>query len=92
MSDIDGVVEINGYFIFMEWKHEGGYLHKGQEILLQQLTRVSDKIVAYVLYGNSVTMEVTKMTRVYAGKSETYTANLEQVKSLFSKWARMAKL
>ena len=91
MSDIDGVVEINGYFMFMEWKHEGGHLHRGQEILLQQLTRVSDKIVAYVLYGNSVTMEVQMMTRIYGGRSETYRVNLEQVKDLFRKWTRMAK-
>tara|TARA_A100000171_G_scaffold5149_1_gene4267 strand:- start:4502 stop:4915 length:414 start_codon:yes stop_codon:yes gene_type:complete len=90
MSDIDGVIEINGYFMFMEWKGDGGRLHLGQEILLQQLTRVSDKIVAYVLYGNSVTMEVQMMTRIYGGRSETYRVSLEQVKDLFRKWTRMA--
>jgi len=91
MSDIDGVVEINGHFLFMEWKGDGGKLSTGQHILLQRLTTLSDKVVAYVVYGDSQTMQVHKVTRYYRGNSKDYDMQLEQLMEQFRNWGKWVK-
>ena len=91
MSDIDGVVEINGNFLFMEWKGDGGKVSTGQHILLQRLTQLSDKVVAYVVYGDSQTMQVHQVTRYYKGNSRDYDMQLEQLKEQFRNWGQWVK-
>ena len=92
MGDIDGIVEIKGNFLVVEWKGVGGTLTTGQHILLQNLTRLSDKVVAYVLWGNSQTMDVYKMRLYRLGKWEDMESNRGHVDHLFRSWARMAQL
>jgi len=91
MSDIDGVVEINGHFLFMEWKGDGGKVSTGQHILLQRLTQLSNKVLAYVVYGNSQTMQVHKVTRYYKGASKDYDMQLDQLMKQFKDWGEWVK-
>lgn len=49
-TDIDGMVERNGNFLFLETKAPGAALPQGQEIALKQLVR-SDGDVVMVVWG-----------------------------------------
>jgi len=86
MSDIDGVVEISGYFLFMEWKGRGGKLTEGQKMLIERLTALSPKVVFYLVYGDSQTMEVTKFQRYYKDKVVDYEAGLDELENQFKDW------
>ena len=92
MGDIDGIVEIKGKFLVVEWKSVGGKLTTGQHILLKNLTAMSSDIIAYVLYGNSQTMDVYEMRRYFCGQWEDTPTNRDQVEHLFKCWSRMASL
>ena len=93
MGDIDGIVEINGNFLVVEWKSLGGSVTGGQDLLFKQLTRLSPNIVVYVLYGNSVTMDVHGM-RIYTfgNVSKYIDCDREHIDHLFTRWGEMAKL
>ena len=53
-TDIDGTVEINGYFLFLEWKNKTGKLSTAQSWYFERLTKLSDKITVYIFYGDSL--------------------------------------
>lgn len=60
MSDIDGVAEVNGSFLFLEWKSHLGPLPTGQRILAERLTNLSQKIHYVVIQhepGNPMAIE-----------------------------------
>lgn len=60
MSDIDGVAEVNGAFLFLEWKSHLGPLPTGQRILAERLTKLSTKITYVVIQhepGNPMAIE-----------------------------------
>lgn len=50
-TDIDGAIERNGYFLFLEGKPKDGALTRGQEILFKILTREFLKSEVLILYG-----------------------------------------
>ena len=91
MSDIDGVVEINGHFIFMEWKGHGGKLTDGQKTLINRMTALSEKVIFFVVYGDSKTMEVTEFYRYHKDKRYHYKAGLDVLKEHFEIWAKAVK-
>lgn len=69
MSDIDGVVEVNGSFLFLEWKSHKGELPVGQRILAKNLTGLSTKITYVVVQhdpGNPMLVEHVMV--VHGGK------------------------
>ena len=51
-SNIDGVMERNGYFLFMEWKKEGESMSLGQSILLHQLAKLP-RVFVICVHGYS---------------------------------------
>lgn len=57
MSDIDAVVEVNGNFLLIEWKSDGGKLKIAQRILFERLTRHSN-IFVYIVSGDAETMRI----------------------------------
>lgn len=50
-SDVDGIVEVNGYVLMLEWKTPGGALSTGQRIMFESMTRDSKKIRVLVIFG-----------------------------------------
>ncbi len=63
-SDIDGILERNGKFLVLEWKHSSvTELPKGQEILLKRLAGLPDFEV-FVIYGSYDTWEVDRIWMV----------------------------
>lgn len=51
-SDVDGIVEINGHFLMLEWKPLNGFLTRGQLLMFQNITAGSPKGQVLVIYGD----------------------------------------
>ena len=58
MTDVDGMVEIGGNFLMLEWKQPPGTLGRGQEIMFEKLTKAGMPFRVYVVTGHSQTMEI----------------------------------
>ncbi len=67
-TDIDGVVELDGRFLFLEWKHTGGSLQKAQRRLFQRLTLLSPDILVVILYGDTEALTIGHFQTIYGGK------------------------
>lgn len=87
-SDIDGSAEVNGHFLFLEWKSHGGEIPTGQRIYFERLTKLSDHITAVVVDGDPETMEVRQFRSFFQGKlSEWKECDLEDLFERIRRWA-----
>lgn len=92
MSDVDGLVEINGYFLFLEWKPSADPLRDGQRILYEQLTRLSDRVRVVVVAGNAETMQVSAVKVFRDGKGGDWVkADKGTLIKYMARWASCAK-
>lgn len=88
MSDIDGVVEQNGRFMFLEWKSHQGDLSYGQRTTFEKMTLVSGKFFVIVICGNAETMEVTHLRRIYRGDvGDWEPTTIEAVEEELTRWS-----
>jgi hypothetical protein len=55
LGDIDGMVEINGAFLLLEWKAPGGELELGQQIAFEKFSRFP-RCSVIVVQGDPETM------------------------------------
>lgn len=94
MSDIDGVVEVNGSVLFLEWKSHAGELPTGQRILAERLTQISTKITYVVVQhdpGNPMAVESVKVA--YAGKfTDWQPCDMEGLFERVKRWAEKADI
>lgn len=91
MTDIDGTVEVNGSFLFMEWKSYVGKIPTGQRIYFQRLTKISDKITAVIVAGDAETMRVDSIQRIHGGKIDGWIdCDLEELFERVGRWAHRA--
>ena len=58
MTDVDGLVEINGRFLFIEWKRRGD-VPAGQKIMFERLTKHPEFTVLVIL-GDPASMTVER--------------------------------
>jgi len=87
MSDVDGVVEISGHFLFLEWKAEGGSVSTGQRIMYERLTALSDKMTVIVVNGHPRTMEIKQVQVYRAGKGGPFEAcSFDELKMRMKCW------
>ena len=63
-TDVDAATEVNGRFIFVEWKDHRS-LCFAQETFLRRLTALSIKVVVIAVEGNAETMEVRGCQRIH---------------------------
>lgn len=60
MGDIDGLVEVNGRFLLLEWKHAPEPIPTGQRITYDAFVSLPNHLVTVLcVAGNATTMEVT---------------------------------
>lgn len=86
-GDVDGVVETNGHFLFLEWKEPGAPVPIGQRILHQRLTEASDRITIAIVNGDAHTMEVCAVSFVHLGRFyPPRPCDLTGLKALFRGW------
>jgi len=93
-GDVDGIVEINGQGLLLEWKEKCGGLSLGQRIMYEKLTRTGI-LTVFVIVGNPETMDVEKYCIYFRGKRINplwIAANLDHVKARIRSWAKIAKM
>ncbi len=52
-SNLDMVIERNGFFLVGEWKHNGEVISTGQFILLKQLARMEERFTVIIIQGHT---------------------------------------
>ena len=90
-GDVDGIVEINGKALLLEWKTKNVKLPTGQRIMYEQITKTGDITVVCVV-GNAETMECESSFFFYRGKQyPTKDCDLQSVKERIRKWVNSVK-
>lgn len=92
MSDVDGIVEIEGNLLLMEWKKSTKTpLERGQRIMYE---RMSGRKSVYILvvYGSAETMEVEGYLEFQKGKMGAFVdCEINDLKDVLRRWAEWAK-
>ena len=87
LTDVDATVEINGYFLFLEFKAER-YLPDGQKIYFRNLTRQRPKIKVIVVVGDAETMECSALSQIVNGLVGPWeNTSLHELRDRLKKWA-----
>jgi hypothetical protein len=90
MMDIDGTVELNGHFLFLEFKTSGD-LNAGQHYYFTRLTRLP-RVEAWVICCNSAIMDVHAVRLVLNGMVHPWEeCDLDGLKQRIREWARRVK-
>lgn len=88
-SDIDGVAEVQGNLLFLEWK-EHATIAAGQRILFERLTRLAPATVL-IVEGDAEHMEVAGLRIAAHGRIATATpADLDDLRRLIRDWSEWA--
>jgi hypothetical protein len=90
-SDVDATVEVNGCFLFLEFKKAMGELPVGQRIYFERLTLLSDRIYVMVVAADIATMTCAAVRTIWRGKvSEWRDATLDRLKAAIRAWVNWA--
>ena len=95
-SDVDGITEVNGRALLLEWKKPGTPLPQAQHIMYSKLTK-SDVLAVFVVHGDASTrpMTVERLQCYWAGRpGAAYECDLDGLKQRITawfNWARSAK-
>lgn len=91
-QDIDGTVEVNGHFLFLEWKTGGpAPLKKGQRLYAERLTKLSDRITYIAVCGEARTMSVTHLMVIKGGRIYDWReSSLGNLRERIDRWAEAA--
>lgn len=92
-GDIDGIVEISGNALILEWKSQNRDLPLGQRIMYRNMTS-GGPITVMVIIGDPETMEITHYCVFWGGRQSPangYRAiSLEEIKEKMARWAQWA--
>lgn len=92
MSDIDAAVEVNGNFLFLEWKSHSGDIPTGQRIFFENMTQESMRFQALVVHGDAETMDVSGVAFVSMGSVSPFKpCDMEKLQSIIRDWSDWAK-
>lgn len=87
-TDIDGATEINGRFMFQEWKSRNDSLGTGQRLMFERLTKaLGKKSVVLVIHGSAKDMRVWGLQVIQDGKtSQQEKCNLKELQKRIEDW------
>ena len=89
-GDVDGIVEISGNALLLEWKGEPQELAQGQRIMYQRLTQ-SESFAVFMFAGDARDMSITHGRVAFAGKIEDWLPmTLEEAKQRIRDWSAWA--
>lgn len=92
MTDIDGSVEVNKKFLFLEWKSFEGDIPTGQKLYFERLTRISKDITCVIVYGHPHPMNVQKICTIWNGKlTEWEICDVDGLIERIHRWAAKAE-
>jgi hypothetical protein len=90
-SDIDGVIERNGVFLFLEWKQFLEDMQEGQEKMLMALAKKPDvfvvKIIGHTTYETPV---IEQFSLIKNNKWVSQGTTLEQFYEFYKRWLTYA--
>lgn len=91
VSDIDGIVEIEGHFLIQEWKSFIGDIPTGQKIMFERMTR-NKNFTVVIIAGDAATMEIFAIKAFRDGKqSDWHSCSLEELKGKMRHWVTRVK-
>lgn len=92
-TDIDMTVEVNGQFLFCEFKHgDGCEIPKGQQIYLERLTRALPSATGIIISGDASSMDIRAIRFIRNGKwGRLEDCNKEQFRERLSAWSQRAR-
>lgn len=83
-GDVDGIVELNGQFLWLEWKEPGAPLPTAQRIMYE---RAPPQFTVLIIWGDAETMVVQGCAVYREGKCiKTGPADLDRVRKLITAW------
>lgn len=89
MTDVDGLVEISGQFLFIEWKRRGD-VPAGQRIMFERLTRHPEFTILVIL-GDPAAMVVERYDVFRDGRRRGWRdSDLSELKRHVRAWADRA--
>lgn len=89
-SDVDGVVEINSRFLWLEWKSETKRVPKGQLMMLTRRTQDSPKDTVFIIFGPKYAP--TKLQIIRDGKvGKLRNVSIIELRDYCDRWARWAE-
>ncbi len=87
-TDLDGTTEVNGHFLFLEWKSHDEDIPTGQRIYFERLTQLTTKISVIIVAGNPATMETWKVRYIHDGNLYPWhPCDLEELSERIRRWA-----
>lgn len=94
MTDVDATTEVNGHFLFLEFKGgEPRDLPLGQRIYFQRLTQLSPRITCVAVCGDVERMSLTHVAVVRKGVVGAWEqCDLEELFERVQRWAERAKM
>ena len=94
-SDIDGITELGGSLLVLEWKAPGDKLLKSQRLIWEALTRQCGnhgrrENLAVIVWGDTETTEPEKYATIYRGVyRERGPVNFDGLCDVFEKWSHL---
>ena len=89
-GDVDGIVEIAGNALMLEWKDINVPVTQGQYIMYERITKYGP-ITVMVVAGNAETMDIYQYAYFHNGKYYDWTAaDLNDVNEKIKKWVAYA--
>ena len=89
-SDVDGIVEISGNALMLEWKDKNVPIPKGQAIMYERLSK-HGPITVMCVAGDAETMEVYQYGIFHKGKFSGWKdADMELIQDKIRKWTHYA--
>ena len=92
-TDVDCAVEVNGFFLFLEFKSGMPVeLPRGQQIYFERLTRLSPRINVVLACGDARTMAVSHIKIAYKGMFGPWQPiDLEGLRNRISQWSNRVR-
>lgn len=89
MGDVDGFVEVNRHFMFVENKRRGVSIPRGQLFALQRLADISG--ITVIGIRGDLTTDATVEVMNVGRKTGWQTRTIQQVQSSMIKWSQDAE-
>jgi hypothetical protein len=90
-SDVDATVEVNGCFLFLEFKSAKGDLPTGQRIYFERLTALSPRIYVMVVAADLATMTCFAVRCIWQGRVGAWVdATLHSLRAAIKAWSNWA--
>lgn len=91
IGDIDGIVEVNGHILILEWKGGEAKVPPGQDIMFKKASQHS-YITVFVINGDALTTQATNLIRYFNGnKTDIGPVDNNEIFNRCANWEKWAR-